>query len=226
VVAVGTTFVLISGGLDLSVGSIYGFSGGVAGLALIAGWPIAASILAGLAAGAFVGLVNGIVVTQAKVPSVIVTLGMLFIVRGLVLVFSGGAPIYPLPDSFLEEARILAGERSDDPEKLAERILARGARSVVITLGAEGAFVRDPHAGVQTRVPTKRFDGVVDTSGAGDAFNGALAWTIAGGLEIVEAVRFACAAAAVITQGPGLIDSLHLWDGVSRPEPMARKALR
>lgn len=101
VVAVGTTFVLISGGLDLSVGSIYGFSGVVTGLALIAGWAIPVSILAGLGTGALVGLVNGLVVTQAKVPSVIVTLGMLFIVRGLVLVFSGGAPVYPLPDAFV-----------------------------------------------------------------------------------------------------------------------------
>src|SRR5882724_3652434 len=50
VVAVGTTFVLISGGLDLSVGSVYGFSGVVAGLALVAGWPLALSILAGIGA--------------------------------------------------------------------------------------------------------------------------------------------------------------------------------
>lgn len=126
----------------------------------------------------------------------------------------------------LEEARILADERSDDPESLADRILARGARSVVITLGAEGAFVRDPRAGVRARVPTRRYESVVDTSGAGDAFNGALAWAIAGGSEIVEAVRFACAAAALITQGPGLIESLHLWDGLSRPEPMAAKEHR
>lgn len=125
----------------------------------------------------------------------------------------------------LQEARILAGESTDDPDRLAGRILARGARSVVITLGAEGAFVCVPHAGVRTIIPTRRFESVVDTSGAGDAFNGALAWAIAGGVEIVEAVRFACAAAGLITQGPGLIESLHLWDGMRRPEPMA-KALR
>ncbi|HVZ13109.1 MAG TPA: ABC transporter permease [Bauldia sp.] len=105
VVGVGTTFVLISGGLDLSVGSVYGFGGIVTGLALLAGWPTALSILAGVAAGAFIGLVNGAIVTQAKVPSVIVTLGMLFIVRGLVLVFSGGAPVYPLPDGFVSLGR-------------------------------------------------------------------------------------------------------------------------
>jgi ribose/xylose/arabinose/galactoside ABC-type transport system permease subunit len=97
--------VLISGGLDLSVGSVYGFGGIVTGLALLAGWPSFLSILAGVAAGAAVGLVNGAIVTQAKVPSVIVTLGMLFIVRGLVLVFSGGAPVYPLPDAFVALGR-------------------------------------------------------------------------------------------------------------------------
>jgi sugar/nucleoside kinase (ribokinase family) len=58
---------------------------------------------------------------------------------------------------------------------------------------------------------------VVDTSGAGDAFNGALAIALASGHSIVDATRFACAAAAIITQGPGLEDALPLWDGLSVP---------
>jgi ribose/xylose/arabinose/galactoside ABC-type transport system permease subunit len=100
IVAVGTTFVLISGGLDLSVGSIYGLGGIVCGLAIAAGWPVPLAIVVALASGLAIGIVNGLLVTLAQVPSVIATLGGLFIVRGMARVFSGGAPVYGLPEAF------------------------------------------------------------------------------------------------------------------------------
>lgn len=115
------------------------------------------------------------------------------------------------------EARVLSDVDSDDPEVLVRAIIGRGAQAVVMTLGERGAFVSDPAAGIETLVPAPHVEKVVDTSGAGDAFNGALAIALASGHGIVNAVRFACAAAAIITQGPGLEDALPLWEGLSVP---------
>lgn len=85
-------------------------------------------------------------------------------------------------------------------EELAERLCDAGAKSVVITLGAEGALVRD-RSGV-SRVPAYEVD-VVDTTGAGDAFVGALATEIAGGRSLREAAAFATGMSALSVQRPG-----------------------
>jgi len=101
------------------------------------------------------------------------------------------------------EARIVLGANAgpdDSFADLAERLLARGARSVVITLGASGALIADA-AGTEV-VPAYRVD-VVDTTGAGDAFVGALACELARGVELRPAVRFATAMSAVAVQGKG-----------------------
>ena len=100
IAALGMTFVLIGGGLDLSIGSVIGLGGMVTGLSLQAGIPVPVSCLIGLATGASVGLFNGLVVTRAKIPPLIVTLGSLYMARGVVLVLTKGRPIYPFPDSF------------------------------------------------------------------------------------------------------------------------------
>jgi ribose transport system permease protein len=82
-VATGMTFVIIAGGIDLSVGSILALSGAVLGVAL-ADWrlPLGAAIAAALATGALCGAVNGLLVTAWALPSFIVTLGMLEVARG------------------------------------------------------------------------------------------------------------------------------------------------
>jgi ribose transport system permease protein len=82
-VATGMTFVIIAGGIDLSVGSILALSGAVLGVAL-AEWslPLAVAIAAALATGALCGAVNGLLVTAWALPSFIVTLGMLEVARG------------------------------------------------------------------------------------------------------------------------------------------------
>lgn len=101
ILAVGMTFVILVGGIDLSVGSVIALcavvSGTVltSGLALGAGLPLA--VLASLAIGAAVGLVNGFVTEFWKVPSFIVTLGMLYVARGAAQEFTGAATIYNLP---------------------------------------------------------------------------------------------------------------------------------
>lgn len=95
VLALGVTFVIITGGIDLSIGTVMTFAAVMCGV-FITGWglPIIAGVLAGLAAGALCGLVNGIVIAKLKIPSFIATLGMLNVAKGLALVISGVKPIY------------------------------------------------------------------------------------------------------------------------------------
>lgn len=92
------------------------------------------------------------------------------------------------------------GPDRGDPVLLAERLLAAGARSAVVTLGAEGSVVAE--AGGSTRVPACSVR-AVDTTGAGDAFVGAVACELARGAGLVDAVRFATAVSAVSVQRVG-----------------------
>ena len=102
VLAIGATYVICSAGLDLSLGSVLGFAGVVGALAVDQlGLPWPAAIPACLAAGGFCGLINGILVTRARIPAFIVTLGMLGIARGAALVLTNGQPVYGLPAELL-----------------------------------------------------------------------------------------------------------------------------
>ena len=109
VIAVGMTFVILSGGIDLSVGSLLALSGVVLAAALRAGWPAAAALAAGLAVGGLSGLVNGILITKGRLPAFIATLGMMSIARGTALVFTGGRPISGFEAGFrqLSTGRVL-----------------------------------------------------------------------------------------------------------------------
>jgi ribose/xylose/arabinose/galactoside ABC-type transport system permease subunit len=100
IVGIGMTFILISAGLDLSVGSVLALGGVIAGLAVKTNMAIPLAILLGVLSGAAVGLFNGIFITKYKIPSLIVTLGMMYFARGIVQVLTRGEPVYPLPDSF------------------------------------------------------------------------------------------------------------------------------
>ncbi|HZZ62915.1 MAG TPA: ABC transporter permease [Roseiarcus sp.] len=93
IMSVGMTFVLISGEVDLSVGSNYAFSGLLAGMLIIAGWPLAPALFVGVLAGAAIGLINGLLSTYGRLPSLIATLGMLSIVRGAALIMTNGEPV-------------------------------------------------------------------------------------------------------------------------------------
>lgn len=98
ILAIGATFVIGSGGLDLSLGSVMGFSGVVGAYAAVTlGMPAVFGVIGCLAAGALAGWVNGQLITRALIPAFIVTLGMLGIARGLGLVISDGRVIYGLP---------------------------------------------------------------------------------------------------------------------------------
>ncbi len=102
------------------------------------------------------------------------------------------------------EAALLTGLPVGNPAEAklaAEALLAKGARSAVITLGENGALFHD---GRQTlHVPAFRVGEVVDTTGAGDAFSGAFAVALAEGKPPPEAIRFGCAAAAISVTRPG-----------------------
>ncbi len=100
ILSVGQLFVILTGGIDLSVGSILGLSGGVTALLLAGGVPIPITILVGLGIGLGVGLIHGVLVSQLKLPPFIATLGMLGVARGVVLLLTGAKTIAPLPDAF------------------------------------------------------------------------------------------------------------------------------
>jgi len=104
----GMALILITGGLDLSVGSVLALGGVVAGLVAKSGAPTFLAILAGISVGAVIGAINGFIVVKVKIPPLIVTLGMQYIVRGMVSVITKGVPVYPLPKTFtsLEQLKL------------------------------------------------------------------------------------------------------------------------
>lgn len=99
-IAIGMTFVVITGGFDLSVGSSLAMGGYVASVALLQGYGTVAAVMLGVLAGALVGLVNGFIITKIKVNPLVTTLGTMTIVRGLVLVKTQGAVVAGFPESF------------------------------------------------------------------------------------------------------------------------------
>lgn len=109
IIAVGMTFVIITAGIDLSVGSILAFAGVVMASALQADWPVPVALLVGLIVGSVCGLVNGALVTLGRLPPFIATLGMMSIARGGALMFTRGRPISGFDDGFrsLATGRIL-----------------------------------------------------------------------------------------------------------------------
>ncbi len=95
------TFVMVSGGIDISVGRLSALCGIMCSLALIKGAPLLLGLLVGLVTGAIFGLFSGWIVTRLRVPPMIATLGTMYITYGIGLVITAGNPLYPLPKSFL-----------------------------------------------------------------------------------------------------------------------------
>ncbi len=93
IMAVGMTFVLVAGEIDLSVGSTYALAGLATGMLIITGWPLLPALILGLMIGASIGLINGLMSTYGRLPSLIATLGMLSIVRGSALLLTDGQPV-------------------------------------------------------------------------------------------------------------------------------------
>lgn len=115
---IGATCVIITGGIDLSVGAILALAGVVAALAVKAGAPVPAGIAAGVLVGALCGLVNGVAVTWLRLPPFIATLGMMLVARGVALQITDAKAIGGLGESFAE--------------------LGNGSLWRVVTVGADG----------------------------------------------------------------------------------------
>jgi ribose transport system permease protein len=100
IIAVGMTFVIITAGIDLSVGSVLAFSGVVMASVLQAGVALPLAVLSGLGAGFACGLVNGLLITGGRLPPFIATLGMMSVARGAALMFTEGRPVSGFSDAF------------------------------------------------------------------------------------------------------------------------------
>lgn len=102
IIAIGMTFVILLGGIDLSVGSVVAFASVITGFVMVRlQMPIPVAILSGLLTGALVGIANGILVIKTGVPPFIVTLGMMGVARGAALVVTKGSTISGLPSAYL-----------------------------------------------------------------------------------------------------------------------------
>lgn len=100
VIAVGMSFVILTGGIDLSVGSILAISGAVAASIVKSTGNLFLAIIVALAIGSIVGLINGILVSKGRIQAFIVTLSTMIIFRGVTYVYTNGTPISGLGQSF------------------------------------------------------------------------------------------------------------------------------
>ena len=161
----------------------------------------------------------GVFMTQLELPIATVVYGLeLAHSLGLTTILNP-APACALPDAIYSycdfvtpnesEAEILTGVRVQslaDAVQAADAFLARGARNAIITLGARGALGKNAH----TTQHFEAFDAgpVLETTGAGDAFNGGLAAALAEGRDLLDATRFACAVASISVTRPGTAPSM------------------
>jgi ribokinase len=162
---------------------------------------------------------SAIFLTQLELPIPVVEHGLRLARKLSVPTILNPAParelpssIYPLCDYLIPnetEAAALTGmEVSNlaDAERAAEALLTRGAGNVVVTLGAQGALVKN--ARLVQHVPAFDAGPVVETTGAGDAFSGGFAVGLAEGMDIVAAARFGCAVAGISVTRPGTAPSM------------------
>jgi ribose transport system permease protein len=159
IIALGQLLVILTAGIDLSVGSVLALSGAVTAQLLVAGWPIPLAILCGIALGTALGIINGLLVTRAKLPPFIATLGMLGIARGVVLVITKAKTVQPLPQSF---QTIANGTVLGIPNLLIFAVVIAVAIHLVLTRTVFGRYIyavgSNPEsarlAGVPVRVVT------------------------------------------------------------------------
>jgi ribose transport system permease protein len=155
--AIGMTFVIVSGGIDLSVGSVIALSSVVTALALRDGWNPTMAALAGAAAGLAIGIANGIVIAGAKVVPFIVTLGTMGVARGVAKYLAGEQKI-DAPPGWLAE--VMA--RTPEPAWL---VVAPGVWMLAILAVAMGIVLTRTVFGLHTYAigssePTAHLSGV------------------------------------------------------------------
>lgn len=101
IVAIGELFVILTGGIDLSLGAIIGLSGVAVAGAMVSGVPLVLAIMFGMVVGIVLGVINGWLVSHVLIPPFIVTLGAQQIARGTILIVTKGWPITHIPKSIL-----------------------------------------------------------------------------------------------------------------------------
>ena len=151
---------------------------------------------------------SAVFLTQLEVPLPLVAHGLAEARRRGVTTILNPAPAFPLSDDLLAlvdiltpnetEAAMLSGlpvTTPEEAERAADALIARGAGAVVITMGAAGALLR--RDGRTVAVRAVKAGPVVDTTGAGDSFNGAIAVALSEGKTLEEAIGFACAVAGL-----------------------------
>ncbi len=164
------------------------------------------------------------VVLQLEIPLPAVVHAAEVAERHGVPVILNPAPAAAIPDELLRRCYLLTPNRSEcamltgmpvtdaaDVERAADALLARGVRHVVVTLGGEGSLVKGPDC--CERVEARRVE-AVDTTGAGDTFNGALAVALSEGRPLREAVRFATAASSIAVTRMGAQSSVPMREEV------------
>ena len=132
------TFVIISGGIDLSVGSIVALSGVVLGTLLQGGQPLPIAVAAAVAAGVACGLVNGALVSVGGLPPFIATLGMMSVARGAALVFTEGRPVSGFDEGFRSLA---TGSVGFIPAPIVVMIVVYAIAHLVLTRTTFGRYV-------------------------------------------------------------------------------------
>jgi ribose transport system permease protein len=100
IVAIGMVFVITSSGIDLSVGSVVGLSGVLTALFIVNGIPMPVAMILSIIIGSLIGLVNGILVHDGKVPPFIATMGTMTVTRAIIMLITGAKTVSGLPKSF------------------------------------------------------------------------------------------------------------------------------
>ncbi len=162
---------------------------------------------------------SAVFVTQLELPISVVEHGLRLARKLGVTTILNPAPAHELPETIYPlcdyltpneaEADALTGvniSNESEAERAAACLLARSTRNVIITLRAQGALIKNPQ--VTQLVSPFKAGPVVETTGAGDAFNGGFATALAEGMNIVPAARFGCAAAGISVTRPGTAPSM------------------
>ena len=108
-IALGMTFIFIEKDIDISVGSLLGLSGAVAGYLMVEGVPVVAAILIAIVISILCGFLTGFFIVHFDIPPMIGSLGMQFMLRGVIYIMTEGTPIYPLPEEFTAITKINLG---------------------------------------------------------------------------------------------------------------------
>lgn len=243
IIAVGMTYVILTAGIDLSVGSVLALATVVAADLMQRGLPVPLGVLAGLGVGTLAGLVNGLLIARTGIPPFVVTLGMMTVARGLALTYTQGRPITGLPASF---TFLGAGFLGPIPMPIVIFALVFGVGYFVLARTVFGEWVYalgdNPVAARLTGLPTRRVTALVyvisgflaalaglilvarlnsaqPTAGLGFEFD-AIAAVVVGGTSFAggEGGLFGTLLGVLIIQvlnnGLNLLNVSPLWEGV------------